>query len=97
MELDIKGNELDLLASCFIHDPYPKIERALAKLDFHPVSQIQLAAIQASFSQSRIIKPEHVTVTFLTEIMPTGHLKLLYQHSTELAIARKEFQRWEQL
>ncbi len=27
MDIDIKGNELDLLNSCFVNDPYSKIER----------------------------------------------------------------------
>lgn len=38
MELDIKGNELDLLASCFVNDPYPKVERAISLMNFFPVS-----------------------------------------------------------
>ena len=51
------------------------------------------------FSPSRIMKRDHVTVDFLTEIIPEGLLKvqLLYQHSTEAALARKDYERWEYL
>lgn len=45
------------------------------------------------------MKRDHVTVDFLTEIIPEGLLKLqlLYQHSTEAALARKDYERWEYL
>jgi hypothetical protein len=53
------------------------------------------------FSGSKIIKPEHVTVDFLTEIMPVNHTvvraELLYQHSTVMNNAKQAFQRWERL
>ena len=53
------------------------------------------------FSGSKIIKPEHVTVDFLTEIMPVNHTVvragLLYQHSTVMNNAKQAFQRWERL
>jgi len=42
VDLDIKGNELDLMSSCFINDPSSKIERSLNKLEFFPVSQQKL-------------------------------------------------------
>ena len=99
MDIDIKGNELDLLNSCFINDPYSKIERQLARLDFFPVPQQRLLDLTAMFNQSKIIKPDHITVNFLTAIIPKNLVKLslLYQHSNEMAIARKEYKRWEQL
>jgi len=42
VDLDIKGNELDLMSSCFVNDPSSKIERSLNKLEFFPVSQQKL-------------------------------------------------------
>ena len=50
-------------------------------------------------SPSRILKPDHVTVDFLTEIVPDGllRLELLYQHSTEAALAKKDLERWDYL
>jgi hypothetical protein len=50
MDIDIKGNELDLLNSCFINDPYSKIERQLARLDFFPVPQQRLLDLTAMFN-----------------------------------------------
>lgn len=87
------------MSSCFINDPFPKIEKSLAKLDFFPVQQQRLTDLATMFGPSKIIEPSHLTVTFLTEILPANSrgFRLLYQHSNEMALARKEFQRWEHL
>ena len=55
--------------------------------------------IQNMFGTSRILKPEHIDVDFLTEVIPPGLVKvqLLYQHSTESVLARRDFERWELL
>ena len=37
MDINIQGNELDLLNSCFINDPFLKMEKSLNHLDFFPV------------------------------------------------------------
>lgn len=99
MALQIKGNELDLLSSCFVNDPQYSIERSLSKLDFFPISQQRLTDLTNMFQGSKIIKPEHITVNFLTQIMPRNFqwMTLLYQHTTESQNARKEIKRWEQL
>ena len=97
MDFEISGNELDLLSSRFINDPFLKIERTLDKLDFFPVPQTKLSGLTEMFARSRILTPEHITVNFLTEIIPTGlkSVRLLYQHSHEESIVRQEYARWE--
>ena len=51
------------------------------------------------FEKSRILKMEHITPEFLTEVVPEGLMKLelLYQHSTEASLAKKDFERWDYL
>ena len=56
MDINIKGNELDLLSSTFINDPYLKIEKSLSKLDFMPIPQQTIIDLQMMFKQSKIIK-----------------------------------------
>ena len=101
MELQVNGNELDLINSRFVQDPCTKIERALTQFDFFPIQQQMLVDVSRMFSSSKIIKADHVTVDFLTEIMPVNHTvvraELLYQHSTVMNNAKQAFQRWERL
>lgn len=95
----MQGNELDLINSRFVNDPFPKLEKTLNAFTFFPVQQQRIVDIQNIFGASRILKPEHIDVDFLTEVIPPGLVKaqLLYQHSTEAALARRDFERWELL
>ena len=99
LDFQVQGNELDLINSRFVNDPFPKLEKTLNAFTFFPVQQQRIVDIQNMFSASRILKPEHIDVDFLTEVIPPGLVKmqLLYQHSTEATLARRDFERWELL
>jgi len=72
MHFQTNGNELDLINSRFINDPILKIERSLKNYDFFPVQKQVLVDLCQKFQESKILKPEHFTVDFLSEIMPTN-------------------------
>jgi hypothetical protein len=81
MHFQTNGNELDLINSRFINDPIVKIERSLKNYDFFPVQKQVLVDLCQKFKESKILKPEHFTVDFLCEVMPTNaptRLELLY-------------------
>jgi hypothetical protein len=42
------------------------MEKALQMLDFFPVPQQRISDLQSMFKSSKIIKPDHITVEFLT-------------------------------
>lgn len=99
LDFEVQGNELDLINSRFINDPFQSLEKCLSRFTFFPVQQQRIIDLQKMLSSSRILKRDHVTVDFLTEIVPDGLLKLqlLYQHSTEAALAKRDYERWEYL
>ena len=99
LDFQVQGNELDLINSRFVNDPFPQLERCLASFSFFPVQQQRIVDMQNMFSASRILKPEHIDVDFLTEIVPPGlaKVRLLYQHSAEAILGKRDFERWEHL
>ena len=76
LDFEVQGNELDLINSRFINDPFKALEKCLDRFTFFPVQQQRINDIQKMFQLSRIVKPDHVTVDFLTEIIPEGLLKI---------------------
>ena len=76
LDFEVQGNELDLINSRFINDPFKALEKCLDRFTFFPVQQQRINDIQRMFQPSRIVKPDHVTVDFLTEIIPEGLIKL---------------------
>jgi hypothetical protein len=47
-----------------------RIEQSLKKFNFFPIQKQTFIDVQKWFANSKIIKPEMVTVEFLTEILP---------------------------
>jgi len=37
LDLHVQGNELDLIASRFVNDPFSKVEKSLSAYNFYPV------------------------------------------------------------
>ena len=95
----MQGNELDLINSRFINDPLISLEKCLNKFTFFPVQQQRINDLQRMFSQSRILTKELIDVDLLTEVIPPSLMKvqLLFQHSTEAALAKRDYERWEYL
>jgi len=61
---------LDLINSKFLNNPFLKIEKHLKRFDFFPVQKQHIINTERMFKSSKILKPEHFDVDFLTEIMP---------------------------
>lgn len=76
----MQGNELDLINSRFLNDPFNSLEKCLNKFTFFPVQQQRINDLQKMFSTSRILKADNITVDFLTEIVPERliRVQLLY-------------------
>ena len=88
-DFDLQTAELDLIESRFIHEPFQKVEKALLLYDFVPIQQQDIFELQQQFvlGGSRILAPDHITVDFMLQIMPTlndkraSKVELLYSHS----------------
>ena len=95
IDFKVEGNKLDLINSKFVGTPFKKLEKYLGAFEFIPIQKQQLVDIERLFKQSKILKPEHFDVDFLVEILPSkfavSKAQLLYQHTSEIQEAKKEF------
>jgi len=84
LDIELEGEDMDLIESRFVGEPFRKIEKALHNFDFLPISHSELLALEKIFveGQSKIITKELVTPEFL-QIMPKMKKgTLLYQLSS---------------
>lgn len=72
---------------------------ALSPYDFVPIQKQSLIDLVKMFSSSNIIKPDHVTVDFITEIMPANtqvmKAEKLYQHSAIMKDIKSKMTKWD--
>lgn len=100
MDLHVQGNEMDLINSRFIKEPFVKIERCLNAYDFFPVQMQRLIDLQRLFKGSKILSEKHFSVDFLIEILPPKGVvraEMLYSHTEIMKLAKIEFKRFEVL
>ena len=82
LDFELQGQDMDLIESRFMHEPFPRIEKALIRYDFVPIQNSMVRAMQKTFEGSKIVGRDMVTPEFLM-VMPPQMKKaeLIYQHS----------------
>lgn len=94
LDFEFSGQEMDLIESKFMNEPFSKIEKNLLNYDFLPIQQSQLNNLIKIFvgGNSKIIDKEMITSDFLTTIIPAKMKKaeLIYQHTSEIEDIQKE-------
>ena len=76
LDFEVQSNELDLINSRFINDPFRNLERCLNRFTFFPMEQHKVNDLQRMLQNSRILKKDHVNVDLMIEVIPEGLLKL---------------------
>ncbi|CDW75950.1 b-box zinc finger family protein [Stylonychia lemnae] len=93
LDFEVQSQDMDLIESRFIQEPFQKIERSLINFDFFPIQNSQLNNLQKIFTlgNSKILTLDAFT-TELLFVMPQKMKKaeLIYQHSTELTAIQIE-------
>ncbi len=85
LDFELESQDMDLIESKFIYEPFMKIERSLTQYDFFPIQNTMIKSIERIFANSKILTPDMITNDLLL-LMPPKMRKadLIYQYSTEL-------------
>lgn len=76
LDFEVQGNELDLINSRFVNDPFHSLEKCLSRFNFFPMEQQRLNDLSKMLQKSRIIKKDHINVDLMIEVIPEGLLNM---------------------
>ena len=76
LDFEVQGNELDLINSRFINEPFRNLEKCLNRFTFFPMEQQRVSDLQKMVQKSRILKKEHINADLMIEVIPEGLIKM---------------------